>query len=220
MQHNIKDDMTVVQALVFDAYKTTGQVMAMLDNKVHTPAAYATALERMSAKVEEAAVTVRTLCERHHPSCVSPGKKPPAPSIHIAGQAEVNNYGWLHIELNTLLPHCRFQTPKYLTDTISRLLDEYEYNGRTLPRFDCAALIIDEHCNIDSRQIFDQDNKGFKAIPNALKGRLIPDDDQFTLNICLLSTLDDTPACHIYLIPRGELSDFFAMRSGDYPLFP
>jgi len=61
---------------------------------------------------------------------------------------------------------------------------------------------------------------GWKAIPNALKGRVIPDDDQFTLGVCLLSTLDDNPTCHIYLVPQTELSDFFAMRQGDYPLFP
>jgi hypothetical protein len=73
MQHNIKNDMTIVQTLVFDAYKTTGQVMAMLDNKVHTPAAYATALERLPAQFEEAAVAVRTLCERHHPARVEGG---------------------------------------------------------------------------------------------------------------------------------------------------
>jgi len=36
-------------------------------------------------------------------------------------------------------------------------------------------LIIDEHCGIDGRYIFDQDNKGYKAVSNAIKGRLIPD---------------------------------------------
>jgi len=104
--------------------------------------------------------------------------------------------------------------------TFTRLLDEYEHDGRKLPRLDSAALIIDEHCDIDSRQVFDQDNKGWKAIPNALKGRVIQDDDQHTLSVCLLSTLDDNPACHIYLLPQAELGDFFAMRQGAYPLFP
>ena len=220
MQRRIKDDMTVVQALVFDTYKTSGQVMAMLDNPVHTPADYATALERMSAQFEDAAVAVRTLCERHHPELPTSGNKPSLPHLNLAGQIEINNYGWLYIQLNTLLPHCRFQTPNYLTDTITRLLDEYERGGRTLPKFSSAALIIDEHCDVESRQVFDADNKGWKAIPNALKGRLIPDDDQFTLNVCLLSTLEDNPGCHIYLVPQSELSDFFAMRQGDYPLFP
>ena len=219
MQHNIKDDMAVVQALTFDAYKTSGQIMAMLDNPVHTPADYATALERMSAQFEDAAVAVRTLCERHHPELPTSGHKPSLPHLNLAGQIGVNNYGWLHIQLNALLPHCRFQTPKYLTDTITRLLNEYESGGRALPRFNGAALIIDEHCDVESRQVFDSDNKGWKAIPNALKGRVIPDDDQFALNVCLLSTFNDNPVCHIYLVPQSELGDFFVMRQGDYLLY-
>ena len=39
-------------------------------------------------------------------------------------------------------------------------------------------LIIDEHTAMEGRHIFDQDNKGWKAVSNAIKGRLIPDDDQ------------------------------------------
>lgn len=48
--------------------------------------------------------------------------------------------------------------------------------------------MIDEHTSIEGRHIYDQDNKGWKAISNAIKGRLIPDDDQHTLAVALLST--------------------------------
>ncbi len=47
-------------------------------------------------------------------------------------------------------------------------------------------LIIDEHTAMEGRHIFDQDNKGWKAVSNAIKGRLIPDDDQHTLAVALL----------------------------------
>jgi hypothetical protein len=57
------------------------------------------------------------------------GVKPPPPALSISGKASVNEYGWLRIALNTLLPHCRYTTPAYLTDTITRLLDEYETRG-------------------------------------------------------------------------------------------
>jgi hypothetical protein len=80
-------------------------------------------------------------------------------------------------------------------------------------------LIIDEQCDIDSRQIFDQDNKGWKAIPNALKGRVIRDDDQFSLGIMLTSTRSNKTACHIYLIPNEDIGDFIAVKDGNYPLF-
>ena len=38
--------------------------------------------------------------------------------------------------------------------------------------------------------MFDQDNKGWKAIPNALKGLVVEDDDQQSLELALLSTPD------------------------------
>jgi hypothetical protein len=139
------------------------------------------------------------------------GKAP----LRISGKASVNEYGWLHIELNTLLPHCRYTAPAYLADTITRLLNEYETHGRPLPRFDSAVLIFDEHCDIESRTVYDQDNKGWKAIPNALKGRLIPDDDQFTLHVCLLSTRSKDVSCHIWLIPQRDAGDFFYLKSED-----
>ena len=75
----------------------------------------------------------------------------------------------LHITLNTLLPHCRFKTPSYLSDTITRLIEDHRASGGRIPFFRKAILIIDEHCNLKNRQVFDQDNKGWKAIPNALK---------------------------------------------------
>ena len=36
--------------------------------------------------------------------------------IAYAGSIGMTEYGWLHIELNNLLPHCRFSTPEYLHD--------------------------------------------------------------------------------------------------------
>jgi hypothetical protein len=132
--------------------------------------------------------------------------------LHISGSAEVNDYGWVHIKMNALLPNCRFGAPLYISDTVTRLLDEYERCGRSLPRFGAAMLVIDEHCDIKSRNVFDQDNKAWKAIPNAVKGRLVPDDDQFTLNVALISQISETPVCHIYLLPKNEAADFFWQR--------
>jgi hypothetical protein len=43
------------------------------------------------------------------------------------------------------------------------------------------CFVVDEHSSINCRRVFDQDNKGWKAIPNALKGRVIPNDDQYSL---------------------------------------
>ena len=131
----------------------------------------------------------------------------------------IERYGWLHITINTLLPHCRYQSPNWLSDTIRRLLDSYEACGKELPFFERAMLIIDEHTAMEGRHIFDQDNKGWKAVSNAIKGRLIPDDDQHTLAVALLSTaVQSQECCHITVLPLSDAHDFFSAHSSDYAL--
>ena len=125
--------------------------------------------------------------------------------------------GWLHIQLTPLLPHCRFAPPLWLTDTIARLLDQYEYSRGKLPLLDHALLVIEEYCDVDSRQVYDEDNKGYKAVSNAIKGRLVADDDQFSLSLCLLAQRSPEKACHIYVLPVHDAGDFFFMRSDHYP---
>ena len=51
---------------------------------------------------------------------------------------------------------------------------------------------------------------------NAIKGRLIPDDDQHTLGLALLSTESELDVCHITLLDMADAADFFAFHSGDY----
>lgn len=53
--------------------------------------------------------------------------------MDVTGSVEAFGYGWLHITINTLLPHCRYQSPNWLSDTIRRLLDSYEACGKELP---------------------------------------------------------------------------------------
>ncbi len=79
------------------------------------------------------------------------------------------------------------------------MLDEYEHDHDRLPFFPKAVLVIEEACSIGGRHIFDQDNKGWKAVSNAVKGRLIPDDDQFSLSIALRSVFSDENRCCIYV---------------------
>ena len=159
---------------------------------------------------------MRKLCEKHCPGAGGYGSFPDLPRMEIAGSVEQFGYGWLHIQLNTLLPHCRYRPSEWLSDTVRRLLDDYEAGGSKLPFFQQALLVIDEHCGVDGRHIFDQDNKGWKAVSNAIKGRLVPDDDQFTLALALIAEKSELNVCHITLLDRSDAADFFAVRSGDY----
>ena len=211
----MKQDMDRLQELVVDAARQVGVLAALADSDIALEKLQRT-LEQASGQFERSTLEVRKLCEKHSPGVGGYGNRPILPQAETAGFVERFGYGWLHIQLNTLLPHCRYQTSDWLSDTIRRLLDEYESGGSELPFFKEAMLVIDEHCAVMGRHIFDQDNKGYKAVSNAIKGRLIPDDDQHTLALALLSTKSELDVCHITLLDMVDVADFFAYRSGDY----
>lgn len=156
--------------------------------------------------VESACVLARCVIDRYRiMKPMTENSKKEKIISNVVGEIEVMAEGWLHIKLNTLLPNCRFKTNSYLQDTLTRLLEE---SDKPLPIFEHAFLAIVEHCDYENREVFDQDNKSWKMIPNAIKGRVVKDDEQFRLDIGLFSKMSDTPACHIYVIPQTQLSDF------------
>lgn len=212
----IKQDMTRIQHLVGDAFNKTGELVALADGGRMNPDKVQRTLDATMDQFEHATLELRSLCERYAPGVGGYKKRPVYPHIEIAGEVERFGYEWLHITLHTLLPHCRYQTPAWLSDTVRRLLDRYEQSGRRLPYFHRALLVIDEHSDIDGRHIFDQDNKGWKAISNAMKGRLIPDDDQYTLSVALLSSKSTENVCHITLLDMADAGEFFTAHSSDY----
>ena len=131
--------------------------------------------------------------------------------LGLTGAPRQNDYGEPVHRLNTLLPHCRFQTPNWLSDTIRRLLDDYERSGGTLPYFKSGAILcIDEYSSIESRTVYDQDNKGYKAVSNALKGRLFPDDNQYDLGLVLLSRKSGENVTHITVMDMEDLAQFLS----------
>ena len=215
---DLKSDMTRLQNLIGDAFSKTGGLVALADAGNTDPDKIQRALESTADQFERATLELRRLCEQASPGKGGYAQRPRLKPAQVAGTVETFGFtsSWLHIRLNTLLPHCRYQTPNWLTDTIRRLLDDYEEAGNALPRFERALLVIDEHSAIEGRRIFDQDNKGYKAVSNAIKGRLIPDDDQYTLAVALLSKKSAESVCHIALMDLRDASDFFAGHSGYY----
>lgn len=213
---DLKQDMGRIQRLVGDAFSRIGSLVALADGGQMSPDKLQKALEQTSDFFERSTLELRKLCETYSPGIGGYQQRGELPRVAVCGFVEEFGYGWLHIQLDTLLPHCRFQSPSWLTDTISRLLDDYESGGRKLPFFRKAMMVIDEHSAIEGRHIFDQDNKGWKAISNAIKGRLIPDDDQYTLAVALVSARSDAQVCHITLMERSDAADFFSQHSSDY----
>ena len=213
-----KEHIKRIQEITFEAYKSSGRIAALLDQSLAPSAELTKELEQAACQMEQGAVELRTLCAHYWYPIKSIGNKPAVEPLDIAGRAECNEFGWLHIQLNALLPNCRFASPIWITDTVTRLLDRLERRHGKLPLLKEALLVIDEHSDIHARQVYDQDNKGWKAVCNALKGRTIPDDDQYTLAVSLLSTPSAENVCHITLMDLRDASDFFALHSGDYAL--
>ena len=213
---SFKEDMAHIQQLVGNAFTATGGLVALADGAQMQPTRLRKALEQTIGSFELATVELRQLCERYMPPVGSVGKKPAIPRRDVTGSVELIEFHWLHITIHTLLPSAAYQTPVWLSDTIRRLLDEYESGGHSLPYYRDALMVIEERSDIDGRRVFDQDNKGFKTVSNAIKGRLIPDDDQYTLGVALLSTRSSENACHITLLDSADTADFFALRTGDY----
>lgn len=214
---DFKKDMARIQELVGGAFTTTGGLVALANGGEMNDAKLQRTLEDTMRRFEEATLALRVLCETHSPGEGGYGK-PTLPTIEVTGYVDVLSYEWLHIKLCTLLPHCRYQSPAWLNDTIRRLLDSYKVANGSLPYYgNGAVLVIDEHSDISYRQIYDQDNKGWKAVSNALKGRVIPDDDQYSLGLILMATNSSENATHITLMDSRDAGDFLALRSGMSP---
>ena len=210
-----KDDLKTAEETVRALLCGHGRLTALSQSGADD-SALSEALDRLCARFESGTILLRNMREKNrvseHASQKDAVRGNHAP--RISGNAEITDYGFVHVTMNALLPNCRFGAPAYITDTVTRLLDDLE-RERSLPYFAEALLAIEEHADISSRRVFDQDNKAWKAVSNAFKGRLIPDDDGFTLDIAMLSVRSAASACHIYLLPRGEAGDFFYGR-GEY----
>lgn len=212
---SFREDIARIQQLVGNAFTSTGALVALSDGGQLQPAKLRRTLEHTMCSFESATVELRRLCEQYMPPASGIGQKPVLPLRETIGSVELIEYQWLHITLNTLLPSAAYQVPVWLSDTLRRLLDDYESGGRTLPYYHHALMVIDERSDVSGRRVYDQDNKGYKTISNALKGRVFPDDDQYTLGVALLSSRSSENVCHITILDRADAGDFFSLRVGD-----
>lgn len=135
-----KEHIKQIQEITFEAYKASGRIAVLLENGDAPSETLAKELEQAATQIEQGAVELRTLCARYQPPFPPVGGKPALEPLNIAGCAECNEFGWLHIQLNSLLPNCRFATPLWITDTITRLLDRLERREGKLPLLETALL--------------------------------------------------------------------------------
>ena len=217
---NIRQENESIRKLIHKAYYQSSMLDTIITGTDEATPHFTEELDKLTTMLEDAVLYARALNEYCYID-IQPLEKVSADfDGHWAGNVntgaiEVNENGWLHITLNTLLPHCKQKSSKWLRNTILRLLNSYRQTGHSLPYFERAMLVVDEHCNIENRQIYDQDNKSWKAIPNALKGLVIADDDQFSLGLLLMSTVSDAPACHIYVMDIADAEGYLSLHHGE-----
>ena len=132
--------------------------------------------------------------------------------LDIAGDIDITRDGWVKITLNALLPNCRQRISKYIGDTIGRLIENF--TGE-LPYFETAFMAIVEYCNNKNHIALDNDNKGWKMIPNALKGSVIEDDNQFILSVGLFTKESDDLKCEVYVMPPEDGGIFMELLADD-----
>ena len=220
MMNDFAKDTARIWELTGDAFAKSGNLAAVSgSDRVPYPQKLQQILEQILESFEQAALELRILAERNSPGIGGYGNRPTLPAREVTGSVNILEYSWLHITLPTLLPHCRFQPPVWLSDTLRRLLDDFEAAGGAVPCFqNGAVLFIDEHSDVSGRHIYDQDNKGWKAVSNALKGRVFPDDDQYTLGVSLLSFRSRENITHITVVDVAEAGDFLSRRNSGYTI--
>jgi len=205
-----KDELLKMEKHIGEAQK----IIYRLNSGALSIGQFNTALDGAAQQFELTAVEVRRLCEKNKIGLRLDTL--PLKAYHnreIFGEVELTDEGWIHIRLKTLLPSGRgIENSAYISDSITRLLDNFTKRGGELPFFDKAFLAIIERCDFENRKSFDHDNKGFKCVQNALKGRLFADDNQFELSLGLFTEFDPECACHIWCLPENEVVDFLYQR--------
>jgi hypothetical protein len=132
-----------------------------------------------------------------------------------SGSAGLIENDWLHLRIEAALPNGNNHAEmKRITKTVTRLLDCCAGYLGYLPEYEQAFVAIIEHKSTEisgKPRTYDHDNKGYRAIPNALKGRVFADDNQFTMSLGLFTVEDsDDPHCDVYIIPMTDMAEFAA----------
>ena len=178
-----------------------------------SPVRFNTLIDSAMQQMEIACIEMRRIAETIRPQ-ENDVQYSECSAKTIYGSVTLMDSGWLHIKLNTLLPHYKvLGGTQYVFDSITRLLDKYISAGLELPFYNKAFLGIIEHCNVNVCEAFDSDNKGFKAVINTLKGRVFEDDNQFELSLGLFTVADDENCCHIYVLPVEESAKFMWLNT-------
>ena len=133
-------------------------------------------------------------------------------SAEVTGAVKVTREGWTVIRLDTMLQNARRRTTGYIENSILELLKQWRGSGGVLPWYRHAFVVITEHTDRKSGNVYDPDNREWKTVTNALKGVLFEDDDQFTVSLILDTVPDGRGYTEIAVLPYHEAATYLAGR--------
>lgn len=134
-------------------------------------------------------------------------------SAEVTGAVKVTREGWTVIWLDTMLQNARRRTTGYIENSILELLKQWRGSGGVLPWYRHAFVVITEHTDRKSGNVYDPDNREWKAVTNALKGVMFEDDDQFTVSLILDTVPDGRGYTEITVLPYHEAAAYLAGQS-------
>ena len=202
-------EMKKIQSVVSRALQKANTLTALADGGKMSREKLQLTLEETAYFFEAATLYLRQICEAQMPGVGGYGRRDGLAFQLPSGHIEIAGAGWVHMQIDTLLPHCRYMPATWLTDTVRQLLTAYMQRTNFRLHFKQMLLVIDEHSDVDGRHVFDQDNKGWKAVSNALKGLVIDDDDQYHLSVHMMSSRSAENVCHISLVLPESAEEFF-----------
>ena len=202
-------EMKKIQSVISRALQKANTLAALVDGGKMSREKLQLTLEETAYFFESATLYLRALCETQMPGAGGYGRRDGLEFQLPSGHIEIAGAGWVHMQLDTLLPHCRYMPATWLTDTVRQLLTAYMQRTNFRLHFKQMLLVSDEHSDVDGRHVFDQDNKGWKAVSNALKGLVIDDDDQYHLSVHMMSSRSAENVCHISLVLPESADEFF-----------
>ena len=134
-------------------------------------------------------------------------------SAEVTGAVKVTREGWTVIRLDTMLQNARRRTTGYIENSILELLKQWRGSGGVLPWYRHAFVVITEHTDGKGGNVYDPDNREWKAVTNALKGVLFEDDDQFTVSLILDTVPDGRGYTEITVLPYHEAAAYLVGQS-------
>ena len=133
-----------IQSVITKASQKASALSALSDGGKMSREKLQLTLEETAYFFESATLYLRALCETQMPGAGGYGRRDGLEFQLPSGHIEIAGAGWVHMQLDTLLPHCRYMPATWLTDTVRQLLTAYMQRTNFRLHFKQMLLVIDE----------------------------------------------------------------------------